>query len=291
MRSGRAWSNDDAQTLLGWARDLGCNFVRLAHYPHSEAMLRMADQMGLLVWGEIPVYWTIQWENPATLRNAANQLNEMITRDHNRASLIIYSVANETPVSEARNRFLRQLVQQAHSTDPTRLVSAALQANETTDSNRITIQISDPIAVDLDVLGNNEYIGWYNHRPEDADNVDWISIYGKPLIMSEFGGDALFGYHGDPLTRWTEEYQENLYQHQIAMLKRIPFLRGTTPWILMDFRSPRRTLPRFEGYFNRKGLVSARGEKKKAFFALQKFYQGLQSVETKQKVAASSHPD
>lgn len=127
------------------------------------------------------------------------------------------------------------------------------------------------------MLGNNEYIGWYVHQPADADVIDWVSRYNKPLIMTEFGGDALFGKHGESSTRWTEEYQANLYTHQIAMLKRIPFLRGTTPWILMDFRSPRRTLPDIEDYFNRKGLVSGRGEKKKAFFVLQEFYQGLQN--------------
>jgi beta-glucuronidase len=279
MRPGRAWSDDDARTLLSWARGLDCNFIRLAHYPHNESMLRMADQMGLMVWAEVPVYWTIQWESPQTLRNAENQLNAMIARDHNRSALIIYSVANETPVSDARNRFLRQLIQDAHSADPTRLVSAALQANEVVERNRITIHIHDPIANDLDVLGNNEYIGWYVRRPEDADLIEWTSEYSKPLIMSEFGGDARFGYHADARTRWTEEYQENLYEHQIAMLKRIPFLRGMTPWILKDFRSPRRTLPRLEDYFNRKGLVSDQGEKKKAYFVLQKFYRELQSAQ------------
>ncbi len=282
LRPGRAWSDDDARTLFTWAKELGCNFVRLAHYPHNESMLRMADQMGVLVWGEVPVYWTIQWENPQTLHNAENQLNEMIARDHNRAALIIYSVANETPISDARNRFLRQLIQHAHSADPTRLVSAALQAREVVEETRITIHLDDPIAGDLDVLGNNEYIGWYVRRPGEADSIDWVSAYDKPLIMSEFGGDALFGRHGDASTRWTEEYQENLYVHQIAMLKRISFLRGMTPWILKDFRSPRRTLPRVENYFNRKGLVSDHGEKKKAFFVLQKFYRELQSAQPPQ---------
>jgi beta-glucuronidase len=274
-RPGRAWSEDDARTLLGWTKELGCNFVRLAHYPHNEAMLRMADQMGIMVWAEVPVYWTIQWENPNTLRNAENQLHEMITRDHNRAALIIYSVANETPISDARNRFLRELIQDAHTADPTRLVSAALESKQSAEGNRFKIRIDDPLANDLDVLGNNEYIGWYVHTPEDADITDWSSSYDKPLIMSEFGGDALFGHHGDAHARWTEEYQENLYRHQIAMLKRIPFLRGTTPWILKDFRSPRRTLPGVQDYFNRKGLVSDHGEKKKAFFVLQKFYRDL----------------
>ena len=272
LRSGRAWSEDDARILLGWAKELGCNFVRLAHYPHNEAMLRMADQMGMLVWEEVPVYWTIQWENPNTLQNAKNQLGELIARDHNRAALIIYSVANETPISDARNRFLGQLIQEAHSNDPTRLVSAALQAEETKNGNRLTIHINDPIANELDVMGNNEYIGWYVHNIADLDSTDWVSKYDKPLIMSEFGGDAQFGKHGDAQTRFSEEYQESLYEHQIAMLKRISFLRGTTPWILMDFRSPRRTLPGIEDYFNRKGLVSDHGEKKKAFLVLQQWY-------------------
>jgi len=283
---GRAWTEDDARTLLSWAKELDCNFVRLAHYPHNEAMLHMADQMGLLVWEEVPVYWTIQWENPDTLRNAENQLKELIARDHNRASLIIYSVANETPISDLRNRFLGQLIQDAHTADPTRLVSAALQAGEIVENDHISVRISDPIASQLDVMGNNEYIGWYIHRPADADVVTWSSEYDKPLIMSEFGGDALSGYHGDASTRWTEEYQEDLYEHQIAMLKRIPFLRGTTPWILKDFRSPRRTLPHIQDYFNRKGLVSDQGKKKKAFFALQKFYRALESTEKPESVTA-----
>jgi beta-glucuronidase len=290
LRPGRAWSEEDARTLLGWAKELGCNFVRLAHYPHNEAMLRMADQMGLMVWGEVPVYWTIQWENPETLHNAENQLKEMIARDHNRASLIIYSMANETPISDARNRFLRQLIQSAHSSDPTRLVSAALQSHEVARGDRIQVSIEDPIAQDLDILGNNEYVGWYTHVPEDADRMDWISAYNKPLIMSEFGADALFGNHGDALTRWSEEYQENVYQHQIAMLKRISFLRGTTPWILKDFRSPRRTLPGIQDYFNRKGLVSDHGEKKKAFLVLQKFYSEVKSTQANGTASRNDGP-
>lgn len=282
LRAGRAWSDDDARTLLAWAKDLGCNFVRLAHYPHNEAMLRMADELGFLVWEEVPVYWTIQWENPVTLRNAENQLTELITRDHNRASLIIYSVANETPISEPRNRFLLELVRLAHASDPTRLVSAALQEDEVQEGGRLSYRINDPIASELDVMGGNEYIGWYAHSIADLDVTDWSSKYDKPMIMSEFGADAVFGNHGDPQARWTEEYQESLYQHQVAMLKRIPFLRGTTPWVLKDFRSPRRTLPGIEDYFNRKGLVSDHGERKKAFFTLQKFYRDVESHVTPQ---------
>jgi beta-glucuronidase len=276
LHPGRAWSAEDARLLLAWAKELGCNFVRLAHYPHNENMVRMADQMGLMVWEEVPVYWTIQWENPETLHNAENQLSEAIARDRNRASVVIYSVANETPISEPRNTFLRELIHHVREADPTRLLSAALQVDQSDQEGHTNESINDPIAADLDVMGINEYIGWYVRTPADADTTSWTSGYHKPLIMSEFGGDALFGYHGDANIRWTEEYQEDLYRHQIGMLKRISFLRGMSPWVLKDFRSPRRTLPRFEDYFNRKGLVSGAGEKKKAFFVLQHFYNEIE---------------
>ena len=273
VRGGRAYSREDALKLLGWAKELGANFVRLAHYPHNELMVREADRMGIMVWSEIPVYWTILWENPETLANARNQLSEMIARDKNRASVVIWSVANETPLSDARLTFLKNLVSHARSLDSTRLLSAAMERHYV---DATTQMIDDPLGEYLDVLGCNEYVGWYDGLPAKADGLVWKSKYEKPLIMSEFGADALYGHHGDVLARWTEEYQENLYQHQIAMLKRIPFLRGTAPWILTDFRSPRRPLPGIQDYWNRKGLVSNRGEKKKAFYVMQQWYRELQ---------------
>jgi len=271
LRGGRANSREDARMLLGWAHELGANFVRLAHYPHNEFTIREADRLGILLWSEIPVYWTILWENPVTLENARNQLSEMIARDKNRAAVVIWSVANETPLSDARLSFLKNLVSYARSLDPGRLISAAMERHYVNDTTQM---IDDPLGEFLDVLGCNEYVGWYDGLPEKADRLEWKSKYDKPLIMSEFGGDALYGQHGDALTRWTEEYQESIYEHQIEMLKKIPFLRGTAPWILMDFRSPRRPLPGIQDYWNRKGLVSNRGEKKKAFYVLQRWYLG-----------------
>ena len=86
-RAGRAHGEDDARTLLGWAKELGCNFVRLAHYPHDESMTRTADRLGLMVWSEIPVYQGIDFKNPQTLAKAQQQLTEMIARDQNRAAI------------------------------------------------------------------------------------------------------------------------------------------------------------------------------------------------------------
>ncbi len=268
-RSGRAFSVDDARTLLGWVKEMNGNYVRLAHYPHNRNMTRMADRMGLLVWSEIPVYWTIDWTNASTLANAKNQLTEEITRDKNRASIIIWSMGNETPINDARVAFMRELVKTARQLDSTRLISAALETHYSDPNTKL---IDDPLGSDLDVIGCNEYVGWYERAAEDADHITWKTPYNKPLIMTEFGADAQFGLHGSPDERWTEEFQENVYRHQIVMLNKIPFLRGTTPWILMDFRSPRRVLPVVQDFYNRKGLVSDRGQKKKAFFVMQEFY-------------------
>ena len=276
LRGGRAYSEEDARMLLGWAKELGCNFVRLAHYPHNEHMARVADEMGLMLWEEVPVYWTIQWENPATLANAKSQLTELITRDRNRASVIVWSVANETPVSEPRTRFLKQLVDTARALDDTRLVSAAMEvhADPANPNHRI---VDDPFGAYTDLLSFNQYVGWYDGLPDKLAQITWSFGYQKPVVISEFGADALQGLHGDRLTRFSEEYQEDLYLKTIAMLEKIPQWRGTTPWILTDFRSPRRPLPNVQDGWNRKGLIGENGTKKKAFFVLRDFYERMRS--------------
>ena len=269
FRTGRVYSADEARTLLAWAKELDCNFVRLAHYAHDESMARMADEMGLLVWEEIPVYWAVQWENPATYANAERQLGDTISRDKNRASVIFWSVANETPLGDARLKFLSSLANKAHEFDPTRLVTAATLTHETTTDH---IAIDDPLGQYLDVLGINEYVGWYDGPPEKLDRVQWSTPYNKPVVVSEFGAGAVAGNHGDEGTAWTEENMAMIYRKQVAMFKRIPFLQGTSAWVLMDFRSPRRLTPQVQDGFNRKGLFSPQGQKKLAFYILRDFY-------------------
>ena len=265
---GRANSVEDARTLLGWAKELGCNFVRLAHYPHHEEMVREAERMGILVWSEIPVYWTIAWKNPKTYENARNQLRDMIARDHNRANVIIWSIANETPHSPERDTFLGNLAKYARSLDNTSLISMAM---EVTGASNYVNRLNDNMNQYVDVVSFNQYIGWYRDV-NDAPRMKWEIPYNKPVIVSEFGGGAKYGYHGAKNQRWTEEFQENLYQENCAMLDKIEGLAGTTPWILKDFRSPRRVLPDVQDYYNRKGLFSDKGEKKKAFYVLKAWY-------------------
>jgi beta-glucuronidase len=266
---GRANSAEDARTLLGWAKELGCNFVRLAHYPHHEEMVREAERMGILVWSEIPVYWTIAWKNPKTYENAQSQLRDMISRDHNRANVIIWSIANETPHSPERDTFLGNLAQYARSLDNTRLISMAM---EVTGASNYVNRLNDNMNQYVDVISFNQYIGWYRDV-NDAPKMRWEIPYNKPVIVSEFGGGAKYGFHGEKNQRWTEEFQENLYIENCAMLDKIEGLAGTTPWILKDFRSPRRLLTDVQDYYNRKGLFSDKGEKKKAFYVLKKWYE------------------
>ena len=266
---GRANTVEDAHTLLSWAKELGCNFVRLAHYPHHEEMVREAERMGILVWSEIPVYWTIAWTNPQTFANAKQQLTDMIARDHNRANVIIWSIANETPHSAERDKFLGGLAKYARTLDNTRLISMAM---EVTGASNYVNRLNDNMNQYVDVVSFNQYIGWYRDV-NDAPKMKWEIPYNKPVIISEFGGGARYGYHGAKNQRWTEEFQENLYKENTAMLDKIEGLAGTTPWILKDFRSPRRVLPGVQDYYNRKGLLSDKGEKKLAFYVLKKWYE------------------
>ncbi len=266
---GRLRSEGDIRMILTWAKELGCNYIRLAHYTHNEKMLRLADEMGLMVWAEVPVYWTISWENQDTYNNAANQLTTGIDRDKNRASVIIWSIGNETPVTEPRNVFMGKLAALARESDDTRLIAAALEVK----MDGYDISVDDPLGEKIDLASFNEYGGWYwGGNPSNLSKYHWHIKYDKPVVISEFGAGALAGYHGSDSTLWSEEYQANVYKNQIKMLEQIDGFSGMTPWILCDFRSPRRQHPYFQNFWNRKGLISSDGVKKQAFYVLQDYY-------------------
>ena len=273
----RANSIEDSQRLLTEAKALGCNFVRLAHYPHNDHMCRVADELGLLLWCEVPVYWAINWESQEVLENARAQLIEMIVRDRNRASIILWSIANETPVSDARTAFLKSLAETAKQLDPTRLTTAAMfmRTDKVEEDGEVvrTYTLDDPLADYLDVMGCNQYLGWYYTKVTDIANARWHSDKNKPLVMSEFGAGAPKGKRGGPMDRWTEDYQVTVYEAQLWMMQDIGFLRGLSPWILKDFRTPKRPLAGVQDYFNRKGLISDKGERKLAWQTLYEFYQ------------------
>jgi beta-glucuronidase len=268
----RASGPEDAATLLGWAEELGANFVRLAHYQHDEHMVREADRRGLLAWGELPVYWGIAFEDETVLANGLAQADELVKRDRSRASVILWSVANETLPGDARLRFLGALVDRVRTLDSTRLTTAALLTLPSADP---ALHIDDPLGELVDVVAINQYLGWYYGDREDIPTIRFSTDFGKPIVFSELGAGAKVGRHGDEDEIWTEEFQAAVYRAQIAMIRSQPDCVGLSPWILKDFRTPLRTLPGIQDGYNRKGLVSEEGEKKLAFEVLADFYRSV----------------
>jgi beta-glucuronidase len=267
-RTGRAYSDEDVKNIFGFLKDLNANFVRLAHYPHDERMERTADREGIMVWSEIPIWQHISYDKPEVYAKATYMLNEMIRRDRNKASVILWSVSNETPNNPTRTQFLTNLANEARKLDATRPITSALLGPRAKDNEMVQ---DDPLTKALDVIGQNEYVGWYVMRPEEADNIKW-TLPEKPILISEFGAEATQGVHGGKDQRWAEEQQVNVYEHQFVMINKIPQIRGLIPWVLMDFRSPTRNIPKLQDGFNRKGLISEEGKKKQAFFLFQKVY-------------------
>lgn len=269
VEHGKALDDEERIENIKLAKELGCNFMRIAHYPHHENMAKLADKLGILLWEEIPVYWAIRFEREATYQDAENQLKELILRDRNRASVIVWSVGNENVDTDERLSFMGRLAATAKQLDSTRLISAACLV----DSEKN--QIADRLAKYLDVIGINEYCGWYtpdfNKLPELMQN----SNPDKPVIITEFGADALSGHHGTVDDKGCEECQAEVYRKQIEVLRKIPYIKGMTPWILYDFRCPRRT-HFMQKYYNRKGLLSEdKTYRKPAFAIMQQFYHEL----------------
>jgi len=271
--NGKALTDQEREQNILIAKQLGCNFMRIAHYPHHERMAKLADELGILLWEEIPVYWAIRFEREATYRDAENQLLELMRRDYNRASVVIWSVGNENADTDERLHFMSNLAKCAHREGGNRLVSAACLV----DSEKNVI--ADRLIEHLDVIGINEYCGWYTPDFEKLPQLMANSKPDKPVIITEFGADALPDHHGTVTDKGTEECQAYVYERQIATLREIDYIKGMTPWILYDFRCPRRT-SYIQNYYNRKGLCSAdKKYKKMAFRVLQDFYLELKQGE------------
>lgn len=273
QRLGRAYSDADAAMILSEVQALGCNFIRTAHYPQNKRIVRLAERMGLLIWEEIPLWQGIDFNNPAILRKAKTLLRDMIHRDKNRAAVIIWSIANETVPSAYRDEVLTGLVDFARDCDDTRLVGAAFD-NLTYDETAATFRLDDRVAEVVDVVGINKYMGWYHPFPVPPENLHWAVAPGKPLVVTEFGGEALHGQRGpdDVANSWSEDYQAALYRRNLVMFRNIPNLRGTAPWVLFDFRSPFRCHPQHQNGWNRKGLISDQGQRKQAWQVMKDYY-------------------
>lgn len=266
LHAGKVSTEADVRRRFADARALGANFLRLSHYPHHEHVVRIADELGVLLWEEIPVYWAIRFDHPPTLDDATNQLRELIRRDRNRASVILWGVGNENADTDARYAFMRALALAAREADPTRLVGAACLIN------REHFRIEDRLAQHLDVIGLNEYFGWYEPDFDGLRRLLANSSPDKPVLISETGADALAGHRGGERELFTEDCQADVLRRQFEMVRDVPYVRGFVPWLLYDFASERRQTV-FNRGFNRKGLIAEdKRTRKLAFEVLARLY-------------------
>lgn len=281
---GKALTTEDRLQILKDAKELGCNYIRLSHYPHDEEMAKLADEKGMMLWEELPVYWTMAFSNYDTYDNAANQLEELITRDYNRASVIIWSVGDENPDSNERYSFMSGLVDKARGLDKSRLITGVCSVFE-------DYTIHDRLSMVVDVISVNENYGWQTADYDGLEKMLTAVHPDKPVIICEFGGGAVYGHHGTIYEKFTEECQADIYRKQVEIIRNSSFLQGMSPWCLYDFRCPRRT-SMLQNYYNRGGLITSdRMNHKEAFDILQKFYadyQGPDEIRTASKLAASA---
>ena len=197
---GFAFSKAHFENLVTTSKELNINFIRAAHYPYTRHMAKVCDELGIMLWEEIPVYWNINWTNKQTKEDALNMLSNLVTRDWNRASVVVWSLGNETPFSKDRMTFMHDLKNRLGELDVSRLTSAAILsgdaqtfaklisiiAKEGLEKKDLTakeryifeeivknvpvpvekllpfeININDPLANELDLIAYNEYFGWY----------------------------------------------------------------------------------------------------------------------------------
>ncbi len=273
-KGARAFTNGDNRILLESAKELGCNFVRLVHYPHNENMVREAERMGLMVWDELPVYQHIQFSDSLMSEKLEQMLREMVGRDKNRCGVVVWNLSNETyPGTPNRNEALIGLTKKCRALDSTRLIAHVMNT-QSYENN--TIDVWDPLYRHSDLVAINEYMGWYLPWQGKPSETKWKLVCpDKPVFISEFGGEALYGNHSGPTNEaayWTETYQEKIFKDQVEMFNTIPNLCGVCPWLLFDYRSLGRMNQVYQKGYNRKGLLSEKGEKKKAWYIMNEYF-------------------
>ena len=275
---GVALDDDMHRRDLQMLKDMGCNFIRLAHYPQAEAVLEMCDKLGMLVWEEIPVVNYVP-DDQAFADNACQQLREMIRQHYNHSSIILWGYMNEI-LLKARNEFPQQadfakeverinalaarLEKIVHEEDATRHSTMALHGSD--DYNKFHV------ADHSQVLGWNLYQGWYGGDLTGFERylADQHQHHpGHPVIVSEWGAGSDLRIHtdkGEPFD-FSCEYQQRYIEHYLPVISDTPYILGGTYWNFIDFSSASRgeSMP----HINNKGVVTPERKKKDVYYYFQ----------------------
>lgn len=258
--------------LLKW---LGANSFRTSHYPYAEEILQMCDRHGIVVIDECPGVGIrdIRSFDNKSLTHHLVVMDELVRRDKNHPSVVMWSVANE-PAAEMQpaGYYFKTLISHTKSLDPTRAVTFVSNSNYNLDKG----------APYVDVVCVNSYFSWY-HDPGHLEVIplqlntqfeNWYGKYKKPIIQSEYGADAVPGLHNDPPMMFTEEYQKTVLQnyHSVFDKKRKQYVIGELIWNFADFMTAQ-TITRVVG--NKKGVFTRQRQPKSAAYLLRERYWGI----------------
>jgi beta-glucuronidase len=284
LGSGAALDVAQMRRLMGWVQEVGATVIR-EHYPLNPEMQEMADQDGILLWSEIPVWRTsAQYLNqPAWVARAHAYLRDDILANQNHPSVLLWSIGNElkNPPNGSETSYIAGATALAHELDPTRPVGLAI-------SDWPGVGCQEKAYAPLDVIGYNDYFGWFDAGGGSTDDRDSLSPFldslracypTKALFVSEFGFD---GSRSGPVEeRGTYAFQANSAAFHLGVFATKPWLSGAIYWIIQDFAAwpgwdggdPRGTPP-----FVQKGLVSLTGNLKPAFSVVQSIYKSTVQI-------------
>lgn len=277
--------------LLKW---IGANSFRTSHYPYSEEAMMLADEYGFLVIAETPAVSLTFSDRPEIIEARRVQLRadiaDLIARDKNHPCVILWSMANESltkpfhtadavpPDAVAKGtRFFADIFAHARGLDSSRPVAM------------VSVQGGPAEWVSQgDVICANSYNGWYavSGRLEDAAatlRTEMTALHdkcgAKPVIVTEFGADAMPGVHGEPSQMWSEDYQSDLIAMYLDVLGSLPFVVGTHPWCFADFRTAQSIMR--VGSLNLKGVFTRDRQPKRAAHMLRELWAGVKQNDWK----------
>ena len=270
---GSAENHEAIDRVIEYCKQLGVNFIRLAHYPHSRYFMDKAEEAGILMEEEIPLYWYVNWDMGIEDK-AKVQYDEMVYRDFNRASVIMWGVGNEMSKDIQNAPHIENLAKYLRGIDSSRPVTYVCSSRDKVGENYVPF-MTDSMYESLDIIALNTYGGMRDADPFDNDkHVDAYAKYGKPIIVTETGAFGLLGVRDG--SEIDEINQAKFNEIQVSKILSSDYVRGLSVWVLIDGRTPIYHLNPEPGIYYY-GLIQQNGEKKPAFDSLRKIYADLSS--------------
>ena len=270
LYKGNALTREDHYEDARLIKELGANTIRLAHYQHSQDFYDACDEMGFVVWAEIP-FISVMNPDPDAHQNCISQMKELIIQNYNHPSICFWGISNEILIGGISDQLVenhKELNALCKELDPTRLTTIAHVTMTPVDS---------PVHYITDVESYNHYFGWYGGRMED--NGPWMDHFHEVhpeicLGLSEYGCEGIITYHGpNPACKdYSEEYQALYHEHMAKMLDERPWIWSSHVWNMFDFGCAARDEGGVAGR-NNKGLMTMdRKTKKDSYYIYQAYW-------------------